>query len=214
MSNIVISKTLLSSSIPKKGDKGILINKKYFIPFFNDKECGFYRCTHVEYPQQVTFYKVSNAEYNFVNGDYKDTGNSYNGKQIYSYTNEENSTTYFLFYSEYNQWGITDTNNYNDYFDFYSDCFYTSYDNNITGEWLIGVRTSVLGYDTNPPLLTSQIEEVGVKKWSGRKAVLINGSYEYDSDSTSDLEYTSVTPVVGRIYNGNALASINSLYTN
>lgn len=213
MSNIIIGKTLLSSNTPKRGDKGILINNKYFIPFSSGNGNEFYKCTSVQTPQQVTFYRVSNAEYTVVNGDYKNSGSSYNGQPIYSYTNTTNNITYYLFYSGYNQWGITDTTDYNGDFVFYSDCFYTSDDSNVTGEWLVSNRASGLGYENTPPTVTAQTEEVGNKTWSGKKAVLNNGVYEYESDSTSDLEYSSITPVVGRIYNGNALASISSLYT-
>ena len=48
--------------------------------------------------------------------------------------------------------------------------------------------------------------------WRGRKAVLNNGIYSFQSNSTSGLTYSSVTPVVGKIYADGALVTIASLY--
>jgi hypothetical protein len=48
--------------------------------------------------------------------------------------------------------------------------------------------------------------------WSGYKAVLENGKYRFETTITEGLEYTSVTPEVGKIYTGDALAQIAYLY--
>lgn len=48
--------------------------------------------------------------------------------------------------------------------------------------------------------------------WKGYKAVLENGKYHFQSFVTDGLRYTSVTPEVGKIYTGDALAIISYLY--
>ena len=41
--------------------------------------------------------------------------------------------------------------------------------------------------------------------WNGKKAVLNEGVYSFESDSTSGLEWSSVKPVVGNTYSADAL---------
>lgn len=50
------------------------------------------------------------------------------------------------------------------------------------------------------------------KKWSGYKAVLKDGRYYFETTITEGLQFTSVTPEVGKIYTGDALAQIAYLY--
>lgn len=50
--------------------------------------------------------------------------------------------------------------------------------------------------------------DTSAKTWSGYKAVLNNGIYMFESNVTSGLTYTSVTPVVGSIYSADALVQI------
>lgn len=53
---------------------------------------------------------------------------------------------------------------------------------------------------------------VGSGTWTGRKAVLINGAYVFDSTETSGLKYSAVTPVVGYIYSADTLIRVSYLY--
>lgn len=50
------------------------------------------------------------------------------------------------------------------------------------------------------------------KTWTGYKAVLSNGVYTFETTITSGLTYTSVVPVVGDIYNDNALINVGYLW--
>ena len=47
--------------------------------------------------------------------------------------------------------------------------------------------------------------------WRGRKAVLSNSLYNFQSNSTEGLQYSSITPVVNSIYTQNALQKISYL---
>lgn len=50
--------------------------------------------------------------------------------------------------------------------------------------------------------------------WSGYKAIFDStaGTWSFESDSTSGLTYTSVTPIVGGIYSADALVTVSMLY--
>lgn len=48
--------------------------------------------------------------------------------------------------------------------------------------------------------------------WGGYKAILENGKYRFEKTVTDGLKYTSVTPVVGKVYTSDALAEIAYLY--
>ena len=54
----------------------------------------------------------------------------------------------------------------------------------------------------------------GSKTWSGYKAVFDStaGTWSFESDVTAGLAYTSVTPIVGRIYSADALVTVSMLY--
>ena len=48
--------------------------------------------------------------------------------------------------------------------------------------------------------------------WAGYKAVLENGEYRFETTITEGLQYTSVTPEVGKVYTVDALAQICYMY--
>lgn len=48
--------------------------------------------------------------------------------------------------------------------------------------------------------------------WTGKKAVFAQGVYSFESDSTTGLTYTFITPAVGKVYSEDALVSVSSLY--
>jgi len=48
--------------------------------------------------------------------------------------------------------------------------------------------------------------------WVGRKALLNDGVYSFESDSTTGLAYTAVTPIVGEVYSSDALITASDLY--
>lgn len=51
------------------------------------------------------------------------------------------------------------------------------------------------------------------KKWSGNKAIFINGKYEYETSVTNDLEYgNGYVPEIGKIYDEDALICIEKLF--
>lgn len=49
--------------------------------------------------------------------------------------------------------------------------------------------------------------------WTGRKAVLVQGVYQFQSNSTTGLTYTSVKPSVGYVYSYDGLIKAASLWT-
>lgn len=53
---------------------------------------------------------------------------------------------------------------------------------------------------------------VNSNSWGGYKAVLNQGVYTFESDSTSGLEYTQVMPTVGQIYSEDALIKVCYMY--
>lgn len=54
--------------------------------------------------------------------------------------------------------------------------------------------------------------DTSAKTWTGYRAVLNEGVYTFENTVTSGLSYTSVTPVVGNIYNAGCLVHVSSLY--
>lgn len=54
--------------------------------------------------------------------------------------------------------------------------------------------------------------DTSAKTWTGYKAVLNDGVYTFESNVTTGLAYTSMTPVVGNIYSADALVTVSSLY--
>lgn len=82
--------------------------------------------------------------------------------------------------------------------------------------WEISQLYSEAGFmDTKTISWVVSEAATGAKTWSGYKAVFDStaGTWSFESDVTAGLTYTSVTPVVGRIYSADALVIVSLLYT-
>ena len=54
--------------------------------------------------------------------------------------------------------------------------------------------------------------DTSAKTWTGYKAVLMNGIYKFESAVTTGLQYTTVVPVVGKVYSADTLVLVKELY--
>lgn len=211
MSGIVFNGLYLVQKEPSKGDKGLLVNGKYFIPVTNESSgavASYYKCASVDTGGTVTDGKTivvdDTSAWSMWSGTYTlidefATGadrewRADDGKRIKKdYLDGE--TRWGFWYSGDNYaWCLQDGVHENPWDE-------TTYIQEESGEW---------GYIVITPSTTT----VPGNTWSGYKAVFDStaGIWSFESGITDGLTYTSVTPVVGGIYSADALVTISMLY--
>ena len=235
MSGIVFNGLYLVQKEPSKGDKGLLVNGKYFIPVTNEPSgavASYYKCTAVSsgaaqpegYVLTIDFYDSS------VPGDplhYKNT-----------LTMVDPSATGLdrVWKSADGAWELKkyDMSQYEGYISWqlYMSSEGITYvvhiddigPNTITGDngviidnnepWTITRWSDTYGGYTDTITWTASPAVSGERTWSGYKAVFDStaGTWSFESGVTEGLTYTSVTPSVGGIYSADALVTVSMLY--
>ena len=235
MSGIVFNGLYLVQKEPNKGDKGLLVNGKYFIPVTNEPSgavASYYKCTAVSsgasqpegYILTIDFYDSS------VPGDplhYKNT-----------LTMVDPSATGLdrVWKSADGTWELKkyDMSQYEGYISWqlYMSSEGTTYvvyigdigPNTITGDngviidnnepWTITRWYDTYGGYTDTITWTASPAVSGASTWSGYKAVFDStaGTWSFEDTVTEGLSYTSVTPTVGNIYSEDALVIVSSLW--
>lgn len=166
----------------------------------------FYKCASVSGPYTETYYAVSGAGMQAVNGNYTDTGTTSGGKPVYSYTNS--GTTYYLFYdSGWETWFIHTSTSFSDYA--MDECLYYKSD------WEESWYTGGGGSGGSPSVTLTTVTHDLPKTWTGYKAVFdaVTGTYSFESTATTGLTWTTVKPQVGKIYSGDLKVIVSSLDT-
>lgn len=204
MSGIVFNGLYLVQKEPSKGDKGLLVNGKYFIPVTNESSgavASYYKCASVTPGVSGAVIEVTGDTTYGCNGTYTIVDATATGKNRTWRTSD-------------GVWEIRNTNATAGIdrwciFDVASD--------------IMKIRSVMTTVPDNPWEVTSWQNDTSpyaypdlvltpydtAKTWSGYKAVFDStaGTWSFESNVTEGLTYTSVTPVVGGIYSADALVT-------
>lgn len=172
---------------------------------------NFYKCAAVYGPRKVPRIKVENAGTAAVNGEYElTTLKTSSGGEVWKHTEAEyyiyNIDSYWCINGDYTTWG--------------DSALYYSNHPDLTGYWACGYdlnTDSQTGISPAPAVSEIQItvDENVPKTWDGYKAVLTDGIYDFETESTTGLTYgTSYIPIVGGIYSADALVQVSGLFDN
>ena len=238
MSGIVFNGLYLVQKEPSKGDKGLLVNGKYFIPVTNESSgavASYYKCTAVSSgASQPEGYNLTMSFLDVIDFDYAteptviqltmtDSTKTGLDREWVSANGGYTLKKYVSPYDGYISWGLYANNG-----DIYTH--YVSLglldQNKITvndegnsvdqrDPWEITQLYSETGFmDTGTITWTVSPAVSGESTWSGYKAVFDStaGTWSFESGVTEGLTYTSVTPVVGGIYTKDALVTVSMLY--
>lgn len=238
MSGIVFNGLYLVQKEPSKGDKGLLVNGKYFIPVTNESSgavASYYKCTAVSSgASQPEGYNLTMSFLDVIDFDYAteptviqltmtDSTKTGLDREWVSANGGYTLKKYVSPYDGYISWGLYANNG-----DIYTH--YVSLglldQNKITvndegnsvdqrDPWEITQLYSETGFmDTGTITWTVSPAVSGESTWSGYKAVFDStaGIWSFESGITDGLTYTSVTPVVGGIYSADALVTVSMLY--
>lgn len=208
MSGIVFNGLYLVQKEPSKGDKGLLVNGKYFIPVTNESSgavASYYKCASVTPGVSGAVIEVTGDTTYGCNGTYTIVDATATGKNRTWRTSD-------------GVWEIRNTNATAGIdrwciFDVASD--------------IMKIRSVMTTVPDNPWEVTSWQNDTSpyaypdlvltpydtAKTWSGYKAVLNNGVYTFENTVTQGLVYTSITPVIGNIYSTDALVKVSYVYT-
>lgn len=239
MSGIVFNGLYLVQKEPSQGDKGLLVNGKYFIPVTNESSgavASYYKCTAVSsgaaqpegYNLTMSFLDVIDFDYatepTVIQLTMTDSTKTGLDREWVSADGGYTLKKYVSPYEGHISWGLYANNG-----DIYTH--YVSLglldQNKITvndegnsvdqrDPWEITQLYSDTGFmDTGTITWTVSEASQGEKAWSGYKAVFdsAKGTWSFESGVTAGLAYTNVTPIVGGIYSADALVIVSLLYT-
>lgn len=168
----------------------------------NGGSMDFYKCSAVYGPKKVDCITISGCPTSAVNGAYLTTEFTTEDGGGTTYPVYSNGAYYYYYNPTDSIWCIsTDYTSYN--WLYYGEGTYWS-DNNWDG---VSGMSSVKGETT--------VDLDAPKTWDGYKAVLSDGIYDFEKESTAGLTYgTSYVPVVGGIYSADALVKVSGLFDN
>ena len=156
----------------------------------------FYKCAAVYGPRQAICVTVSGCPNTTVNGNYLPTEFTVEDWEGNKYPVYSNGTYYYYFNGVDNQWCIgTDYNSHIClYLSWGTDMASTSW-NDPNCEPVDGMSSaeSEVTVDTDVP-----------KTWDGYKAVLNSGIYNFESELTTGMTYTSMKPEILKVYSADA----------
>lgn len=210
MSGIVFNGLYLVQKEPSKGDKGLLVNGKYFIPVTNESSgavASYYKCASVTPGVSGAVIEVTGDTTYGCNGTYTIVDATATGKNRTWRTSD-------------GVWEIRNTNATAGIdrwciFDVASD--------------IMKIRSVMTTVPDNPWEVTSWQNDTSpyaypdlvltpydtAKTWSGYKAVFDStaGTWSFESDITAGLTYHGYTPTVGNIYSSDTTIAITNMYT-
>ena len=163
----------------------------------------FYKCAAVYGPRQAKCVTVSGCPNAAVNGTYLPTEFTVEDWEGNKYPVYSNGTYYYYFNAIDNQWCIgTDYNSYSYlYCSWGSDMASTSW-NDPNWEPISGMSSaeSEITVDTDVP-----------KTWDGYKVVKSGGSYTFENEATTGLNWYDVKPEILKLYSADVTVKIASL---
>lgn len=164
----------------------------------NESEIQFYKCVSIDSPtedQNIAIVKGAGSV--ALNGTYildDSVVNPRDGKS--AYVLRTNPPYYIIKYD--GQWTICDN---------YDSWNTTPYYQQIGENWV-----DIAALSPRPTVEFKTIPGIDSKTWSGKKAILNNGIYEYQDNITQGLNYTLIKPIIGNTYTRDALVQ-SFLYT-
>jgi hypothetical protein len=157
----------------------------------------FYKCASVDTGEGESYIQVSGAGTPMFDGKYylTDIQNWY-GTPTYKHETSE------LYYYK-------DDEGY--------ECLSNTYEVNYNGAFYYKSSTGSQWYDgmgdrPAPTVTTVTAPGSGVISWTGYKAVLIDGEYQFEETETTGLTFSLIVPVVGKVYTADALVTVDYIY--